>query len=373
VPLLPLVACQGDGRSAHDHIARIETALSIPGGPATAASLAERMEHHNVPGVSIAVFNDGAIEWARGYGLADVAEEHPVTARTLFQAASISKPVAASAMLTFVQDGALQLDQDVYERLRSWKVPGNRFTAAEPVTLRRLVTHSAGMTVSGFPGYARGEEVPGTVEVLDGLGNTDPIRVDTIPGALWRYSGGGYTVMQLLLSDVAGKPFPEVMQERVLDPVGMSESTYQQPLPESRWGQAATGYRRNGTEVEEKWHTYPEMAAAGLWTTPSDLARWAMAIQRAAAGSGEILAPEWARAMLEPDTNDWGLGPPIHPSGAFFHHSGGNEGFRCHLVAFMEGDRGAVIMTNSDAGAELIREILVTLEDEYDWPALQLD
>lgn len=250
-------------------------------------------------------------------------------------------------------------------------MPDNDFTAAQAVTLRELVTHTAGMTVSGFPGYARGEQVPTVVEVLDGAGNTDPVRADTLPGSMWRYSGGGYTVMQLLLVDVAGEPFPQIMRERVLEPAGMTLSTYEQPLPEDRWGEAATGYRSDGNEVAGKWHTYPEMAAAGLWTTPTDLAHWAIAIQRAYDGKSEVLlSPAMARLMLEPGMNGWGLGPAIHPSGTFFHHGGGNEGFRCRLVAFMDG-RGAVVMTNSDAGSDLYEEILGTLAAEYNWPELK--
>ncbi len=378
LPLLALsaVACQGDAQTVAEHIARVENELLPPvlivGQPTATSTLAERMALHAVPGVSIAVIDDGEIEWARGYGMADVDEGRPVTPNTLFQAASISKPVAATAMLTLVEDGTLHLDQDVNAALASWQVPVNRFTTEQPVTLRRLVTHSAGMTVRGFPGYAHDQRVPSTIEVLDGSGNTPPIRVDTTPGAIWRYSGGGYTVMQQLLTDVTGESFPALMRQRVLGPAGMTQSSYEQPLPEARRGQAATGYRSDGAAVSGKWHTYPEMAAAGLWTTPSDLARWAIAIQRSAGGgSGHMLSRELAQQMLRPDQNGWGLGPAIHPSGTLFHHSGGNEGFRCRLVAFIEGGRGAVIMTNSDNGADLVGEILGTLAVAYDWPALK--
>jgi CubicO group peptidase (beta-lactamase class C family) len=289
---------------------RILPPVVIRGEPVQTATLAERMEHHGVPSVSIAVINDGKIEWARAYGIADVEEGREVTVNTLFQAASISKPVAATAALKFVQDGRLDLDENVNRKLVSWKVPENEHTAVKPVTLRGLVTHSAGMTVHGFPGYARSNDIPTTQGVLDGEGNTDPIRVDIEPGSRWRYSGGGYTVMQQLLADVAGKPFPQIMRETVLEPFGMSASTYEQPLPESRWADAATGYRSNGNPVEEKWHVYPEMAAAGLWTTPSDLARYAIQLQQAYAGrSSSVLSTQTARQMLTPDTNSWGLGP----------------------------------------------------------------
>lgn len=368
-------ACSAGAQSgdAQAHIDRIEQALvpmlAIKGEPVATHTLAERMAHHNVPAVSVAVINGGEIEWARAYGMADVEEQREATTSTLFQAASISKPVAATAALTFVEDGRLALDTDVNQYLTSWQVPASEHAHGELVTLRRIVTHTAGLTVHGFPGYARSEDIPNTVGVLDGLGNTDPIRVDTTPGAINRYSGGGYTVMQLMLADVAGQPFEQVLGQRVLDPIGMTSSTYEQPLPETRWSEAATGYRSNGDPVEEQWHVYPEQAAAGLWTTPSELALWGLAILASYDGNeGGVLSQDMARQMLDPGEHGHGLGPAVGNDREYFGHGGSNEGFRCQLVVFMDG-RGAAVMTNSDNGSSLAREVLATLADEYDWPA----
>lgn len=332
-------------------------------------SLAERMASHEVPAVSVAVLNGGAIEWARAWGMADVASGRPATVNTLFQAASISKPVAATAALSLVEDGLLDLDADVNGYLTSWQVPDTSAANGEPVTLRRLLTHTAGLTVHGFPGYARSARIPSAVEVLDGRGNTDPVRIFNPPGALWRYSGGGYTVAQVLLSDVTGTPFDVLLQERVLGPAGMTRSTYTSPLPESRWEEAATGYRSDGSPVEENWHVYPEQAAAGLWTTPSDLLRWGMAILAAYDGAeGGVLSPAMARQMLTPGLNSQGLGPAVARDGSYFGHGGSNEGFRCQLVVFFDG-RGAAVMTNGDRGGALMAEVLGTLADVYGWPA----
>jgi CubicO group peptidase (beta-lactamase class C family) len=315
------------------------------------------------------VISNGEIEWARAYGLADVEDQREVTTSTLFQAASISKPVAATAALTLVEEGKLDLATDVNQYLTSWQLPENVHMHGEAVTLRRLVTHTAGLTVHGFPGYARSDDIPTTVGVLDGLGNTDPIRVDTTPGDINRYSGGGYTVMQLMLSDVTGQPFERVLKERVLDPIGMTLSTYEQPLPEPRWQEAATGYRSSGEPVEEKWHVYPEQAAAGLWTTPSELAMWGLAILAYYDGEeGGVLSPDMAKQMLDPGEYRQGLGPAVAKDREYFGHGGSNEGFRCGLAVFMDG-RGAAVMTNSDNGGSLAREVLATLADEYDWPA----
>jgi len=265
-------------------VGAIRPALVIAGDLVQTQTLAERMKHHDVPGVSIAVVHDGRLEWARGYGLSDIEREKAVMPDTLFQAGSVSKPVAALSALRLAQAGQIDLAEDVNTKLTSWQVSPNEWTKIRPVTVRNLLSHTAGTTVHGFPGYARDEGRPSTVDVLDGNGNTDPVRVDLEPASEWRYSGGGYTVMQLLVSDVAGEPFADVMRATVLNPIGMRSSTYEQPLPESLHERAAAGYRADGTKVEGGWHVYPEMAAAGLWTTPSDLARYIIAIQRIRAG-----------------------------------------------------------------------------------------
>jgi CubicO group peptidase (beta-lactamase class C family) len=347
---------------------RLMPRVVIRGEPPVTRSLSDRMAHYRIPAVSIAVMNGGKIEWARAWGLADIAAKRAATPATLFQAASISKPVAATAALVLAQRGALDLDADINRYLKSWKLPPSEALAADSVTARRLMTHSAGLTVHGFPGYARSATAPSTLGVLDGQGNTDPVRVNLKPGTEWRYSGGGYTVLQMLLADLTGTPFAQLMRELVLEPAGMASSTYEQPLPEARWPEAATGYRPDGSPVEENWHVYPEQAAAGLWTTPTDLAKWGLAILAAADGAeGGPLSPDMARRMLEPGLNNQGLGPAIGGSGRFFGHGGSNEGFRCQLFVFRDG-RGAAIMTNSDRGGALVPEILATLADEYGWP-----
>jgi CubicO group peptidase (beta-lactamase class C family) len=356
-------------------IRRIEDSLLprvlIAGEAAPARTLADRMAHHRVPAVSVAVINGHRIEWARAWGTADVAAGRAATPSTLFQAASISKPVAATAALALVEDGKLDLDADVNGYLTSWKMPDTSVAQGEKVTLRRLLTHTAGLTVHGFPGYARTDTIPTGVEVLDGKGNTDPVRISTKPGLLWRYSGGGYTVMQVLLGDVTGVPFDALLRERVLAPMGMTLSTYESPLQEARWGEAATGYRPDGAAVEGNWHVYPEQAAAGLWTTPTDLARWGLDILAAFDGdTTRVLRPAMARQMLTSGMGGYGLGPAVAASRVSFSHGGANEGFRCVLIVFFDG-RGVAVMTNSDRGGDVAREILGTLAVAYGWPDYQ--
>jgi CubicO group peptidase (beta-lactamase class C family) len=353
-------------------------AIFLQGTSPTPGNLMERLAHYQAPGVSIAVINDQAIEWAQGYGVLQAGNATLVTPQTLFQAASISKPVAAMAALHLVQSGQLDLDSDVNQVLRSWKVPENEHTRASPVTLRGLLAHSAGLTVSGFMGYAAGEDVPTLRQVLDGEGpaNSDPIRVDVVPGSQFRYSGGGYTVMQQLLVDVTGQPFPQLMQEIVLDEIGMRHSTFEQPLPQAYTAQAASGHRPCAKPMVGQWHTYPEMAAAGLWTTPSDLARFAIELLRSRVGqSNQVLSADMARLMLTLQVADfYGLGLELKDlnGSTRFSHPGWNEGYRGFMFAYTGSGQGAVVMTNVDDGQDLALEIVRGIARVYDWPDFHL-
>jgi CubicO group peptidase (beta-lactamase class C family) len=347
-------------------------AVRAAGKPARRWTLAERMDHYKNPGLSIAVINDGRIEWARGYGVKTAGDPEPVTPETLFQAGSISKPVAALVALALVESGRLELDSDVNAALKSWKVPSNTFTEQSPVTLRGLLTHTAGLTVHGFPGYTAGAHVPTVVQVLDGEkpANTAPVRVNTVPGRVWRYSGGGYTVMQLLVQDVTGQAFPDVARELVLAKLGMDQSTYEQPLPERLRPQAATGHN-GGAPIAGRYHTYPEMAAAGLWTTPTDLACVAVEVQRTLRGeSDRVLSRAGMERMLTPGLGEYGLGFTIGGSGdaRTFSHGGVDEGFQALLVGYSRLGKGAVVMTNSDRGLDLIDELLRSVAAAYAWP-----
>jgi CubicO group peptidase (beta-lactamase class C family) len=367
-----------DAAALEARIAHVESGLLpryiITGRPLPAGSLVQRMADFKTPGVSVAVINNGAIEWAKGYGVLETGTSTPVTPQTLFQAASISKPVAALAALRLVEEGKLALDEDVNAKLKSWKVPENDFTKTEKVTLRRLLSHSAGLTVHGFRGYAAGEPVPTTVQVLDGAkpANSAAVRVDVVPGQIWRYSGGGYTVAQLLMTEVTGRAFPDLMADLVLKPLGMADSTYEQPLPEARRDLAASGHTSDGKLLPGRYHTYPEMAAAGLWTTPTDLAKFLLEIEKARRGESAVLSKGLALEMTSPQKPGYGLGLSLDgKDNASFGHGGSNEGFKCQMTAFFEGGRGAVVMTNGDLGGFVAAEILRAIAREYGWPSFK--
>lgn len=329
-------------------------------------------ERYKLPGLSVAVAHNGKIVWAEGFGALSTKSDRPVITQTRFQAASISKPVAALAALELVEQGRLQLDEPVNARLVSWKIPENDQTQQAAVTLRWLLCHGAGTTVHGFPGYGVSEKWPSLVEILDGSGgaNTEAIRVNRAPGTAFRYSGGGYCILQQLIMDVTGKPFDEAMQELALGPLGMKDSSYAQPLPEKEAADAAHGHRADGEEIQGAWRVHPEQAAAGLWTTPSDLARFLIAIHKAYRGEpGSVLSRPLAEEMLKPQVGpNIGLGLFLSSGGAVFEHGGSNLGFRSLAVACRDSGDACVAMTNSDRGGRPLGLIVEAVKKEYGWP-----
>lgn len=362
-------------RRIENVVACLTTPVMEKDDPYTCQTLRDRMAADHVPGVSIAVIHNGEIEWARGFGVTQLGGA-PVTAETLFQAGSISKPVSATAALRLVQEGKLSLDSDVNQALTSWKIPPSAAAPGAVVTLRALLTHTAGLTVHGFPGYAAGAPIPTLVQILNGEkpANTDPVRLETPPGSRWKYSGGGYTVMQQLLIDVSHRRFSELLRDAVLAPIGMTRSTYEQPLPVELRSGAATPYKADGVPVEGGFHTYPEMAAAGLWTTPADLARLAIEIQRSLRGeANHVLSAELARQMLIAGQGRYGLGFEIggSPENPYFAHGGINAGFESRFFAYQRTGDGAVVMTNAQGGQRLANAVMRSIASVYRWSDFQ--
>jgi CubicO group peptidase (beta-lactamase class C family) len=347
--------------------------IAIKGQPAERMRLTERMKHYGTPAVSIAVINEGRIAWSRAYGLIAKDRPEPATTETVFQAGSISKPVTAVMAQRLVQDGRLELDEDVNRRLTSWKVPDSELTKDEKVTLRRLLSHTAGVTGHAVGEYARGAAMPTLVQALEGAppANSPARSVDIVPGTKWRYSGGGYAIVQQLLIDASHTSFPALLHDGVFARVGMSHSSFALPLPAALHAKAAIGHGRDGERLTDDWRLFPEMAAAGLWTTPTDLARLAIELQRSYAGQSEaLLSRASMRAMLTRQLADYGLGLSLHGEGRTlrFGHGGDTPGYKCTLVAYAETGQGAVIMTNSDRGDRLADEILLSIAQEYAWP-----
>lgn len=330
-------------------------------------SVLQKMQEIDLPGASAAVVKDGELAWAKGWGMANAKTGNKVDENTLFQAGSISKPVGALAALKLVEEGKIELDANVNQYLKSWKVTGNKLTSDNPVTLRHLLTHTGGLTVHGFPGYAD-PDVPSTSDVLDGNGNTAPVFVNQSPGSEWRYSGGGYTVMQKIVEDVTGKSFAEYTDDNILKPMGMTSSTYQHNLPESLKQRASGAFDRDGDMFRQVYNNYPEKPAAGLWTTPSDIARYVIHMQNIMQGEKSgILQKETLEAMFTKHKNGWGLGPNMSDrSGKLtFGHGGKNLGFTNNFRAFVNQGDGIVIMTNGDSGGKLISQLMEGISTYY--------
>ena len=372
-PVAPPVA---PSQAAFPSIDRVLAGLLPPvqvkGEAAERWTLAERMAHYKAPGVSIAVVDGGRLAWARGFGVKEAGGSDVVTPTTMFQAASISKVLAALGTMRLVQEGRLSLDADVNESLKSWKVPENEHTQKEKVTLRRIMSHTAGLTVHGFAGFAPDEPLPVVTQILDGVkpAKNRPVRVEAVPGSRPQYSGGGTTVMQLLVSEVTGKPYAQFLAETVLAPLGMTHSTFEQPLPERWMRDAAAAHDETGTVLPGKWHYHPMMAAAGLWTTPTDVARLITNVQQTLAGRSErVVNQRSIREMLTVVTPPHGLGFYLEGSGRDlrFSHTGSNDGYRAIFVGYAERGLGAVVMMNSPH-QELLFEIVRAIAAEYRWP-----
>lgn len=338
--------------------------------------LAERMQYYRVPGVSIAAIYKNKIDWAKAYGARNARFSDPVLSNSLFQAAALSQPVAALTALHFVEKGRLSLDSDVNTVLKSWKVPESPLTQRNKVTLRRILNHSALFIPAKLNGYPQSEDLPSLRMILDGEKPSLPpgVHLAGQPGATYSQSDAGYAVLQQLLEDLEGKTFPEIVDEAVLQPLGMRNSTFECPLPSVVEEKAVSGHTREGAPVEGGWYRYPAAAASGLWSTPSDLALFVIKVMKTARGeSQKVVSPELAQAMLTPEDGIHGLGLYVEDAGdsLFFHMWGSNKGYECILVGYPVRGEGAVVMTNSENGYYIIHEILRGISAVYEWPHFQ--
>ena len=362
--------------SADALLARIEAAQSPNRQGYDGLTLQQLMERFRVPGVSLVIFKDFKIHAVKTYGVADVSSGAPVTPETLFQAASISKPVTATAVVRLAQQGGISLDEDVNRYLKSWRVPENEHTRARPVTLRALLSHTSGTGDGfGFPGYHPDAPRPTVPQILNGEkpSNVGKVLWERAPFTAQKYSGGGTTIVQLALTEKTGKPFPDLLRELVLEPFGMTSSAFEQPLSPARDKNATRAHNGRGTAMDAKWHVYPELAAAGLWTTPTDLAKLGIEVQKALHGRSKLLTREAALELVAPvGTGPFAVGFSVERRGEgwYFMHGGSNWGFQCNLIAHRLKGYGMAIMTNGDAGGALIREIEARVAAAYNWDSL---
>ena len=358
---------KSDNRQSTKDYSKFENGLNIikNGDSLTHSgqSIQNRLEYYKVPGASVAVFEDGQIEWTNAYGVQKSNSNKEVNSNTKFQAASISKAVAALGVMKLVEKFELDLDKDVNQYLKKWKVDYSKFSSNEKVTIRRLLSHSAGINVPGFYGYSKSSTFPTTLQLLNGEGNNEKVELDTIPGNTFLYSGGGYTVLEQLVQDVSMMRFDDYMKKEIFEPLNMSNSTYDF-FPT---GNIAHAHDTTGVEHPEGWLIYPELAAASLWSTPVDIAKFCIAIENSFYNNensiiSEALAKEMLTSTIEWRGGIWwGAGVALNGKNeeAFYWHSGSNPGgYRCMMVDFYKKRSGIIVMTNSDRGAALYNEII---------------
>ncbi len=358
-------------------MARIESPQSAAVSATDSLSLDALMARFKVPGVSIAVIKDFKIHWAKSYGVADLETGRPVTVSTPFQAASISKPVTAMAALRLVQEKKLDLDGDINAVLTSWRIPVSDLNRTRPVTARSLLSHTSGADDGfGFPGYDPGAPTPTLPQLLNGMppSNVKAVLFARPPFQQFKYSGGGLTIMQLALMDFTKRPFAAFMQRTVLDPLGMTSSSFEQPPTPAFAAQAARAHNGAGARSAAPFHVYPEQAAAGLWTTATDLARFVIEVQSASAGNkGAVLSQAMAREMISPvgvGAYAVGLGVEQRGEGWYFGHGGANWGFRASIRGHLRKGYGFAVMTNGEAGSLLIAELEKRIAAAYQWDSL---
>lgn len=345
-----------------------ELTMSI-GGVEQTLTLQEAMDRLNIPSVSLALIDQDRIAFTRAYGAG-------VTPETLYQAASLSKFVAAVGAMRLIDNERLKLDDDVNDTLTSWKVPTNGFDKGHKVTLRGLLSMTAGIGVPGFLGYELGVPLPNLTQILYGAppANSRPVTLISEPGSVYHYSGGGYEIAEALMIDVTKTPFPELMADLVLKPTGMGHSTFAQPLPADLIGDAAGGHYADGKNLPGGYHVYPEHAAAGLWSTPTDLATLLLAIGRAWRGESRLfLKPETAREMMtQQNGGPYGLGAAVGEADGslVLMKRGQNVGYQAYLILLPAEGKGMAVMTNSDNGSILADALVRRAAALHGWPRL---
>ena len=373
---VPLVA-QARPQDAASRIAAFEGGLrSAPDAEDADArwTLEGRMAHYGVPGMSIAVIENGRVAWAKAYGLIQAGATQRVDTETVFSVGSVSKVGTAAATLRLVDAGRLDLDRDVNAYLATWEIPENDFSSREPVTLRRILSHTAGLTVHGFQDFQPGEALPTTVQILESSGpaKNPPVFVDLMPGSQFRYSGGGVQVEQLVIEETIGSDFPHAIQRLVFEPLGMLRSTYENPIPASH-GNIAKAHDAQGRPraLPRGWESMPEAGASGLWTSPSDFARLVIAFIDSHRGvENAFLSQALVRdAMTEVSPGTYGLGPEMAGHGAIrrFRHAGSNESYKAYMEGHLVTGDGVVVFTNGARGGSLIPEILRSVADAESW------
>ena len=326
-------------------------------------NILDRMAFHNVKGVSIAVIQNYKTIWAKGYGLADEGEKRPVTEKTLFHAASVSKSINSMGILKLAQDQKLDLNADINQYLTSWKFPYDAVSKGKKVSTLNLLSHTAGIGNSS-PTYLATKKVATLIQDLNGVHSIME------PGLKSQYSNFGIAITQLLITDITKKTYEQYITETVFTPLGMTNSCYSEESLKSRKPFIATGYI-DGKEIEGKRVIVSMSSAGGLWTTPSDLCSFITELQLEYQGETEkVLSKEMANKMLTPYIDKsaaLGVFIEAKKNTKYFSHRGSVKGFNSCYYGSLEGGNGVAIMINSGNDEQIMDEIINSVATVYDW------
>lgn len=335
------------------------------------SSIADKMSEYKIPALSLAVINEGKIEWADMYQNANFPEEQELDCASIFQAASLSKPVTFLAALRMHSAGEIDLDKNIQNYLKDFEMPQGKQTAENPITFRNIFSHTSGITSGGYEGYAKDLALPSDLDVLKGSEgvNSPAIQVITPPNETLAYSGGAYTVSELALQDIFNEEFPEIMKKWILEPAGMEHSDFTQPLPESKSNQVAKGYTQSGEVLDGGWRNYPEQAAAGLWSNAVDMSKFLIEIYNAYNGKSSLFSQSDIKSMMSHERDGRAYGFIVNRSGddIAITHYGGNAGYRTGMTISLTNGNGLVYLMNSDNGGALGNELLLSTSQVYNW------
>ncbi len=354
--------------AVNEHLSRY---VILRGSGKADLKLVPQMAALHVPAVSMAAIRNGKIDWAQAFGVVSLGGA-PVSAKTLFGAASISKPVTALGILKLVEERKIDLDVDVNRYLKRWKIPDNQFTAEKKVTVRELLNHTSGIGTYNGDIYDPTQQLPALVELLEGKkpARTAPVRVETVPGTKFAYANGGYLVLYLLIEDVTGESFSRFIKHAVLDPIGMKDSTFDSPLSQDWARRAATAYWGDGTSaIPPTKFVEPNLAAGGLWTTPRDLAKFLIEVQREYSGkSHKVLHQSTLKTLVQRGQGSWGLGFRVggDKQNPYVSHEG-SALFQDDMFIYLQSGSGFVVMT-SGGGGGLAEELMRSAGNVYGFP-----
>ncbi len=339
--------------------------------PENFSTIAHKMTEYKIPALSLAVIKQGEIDWSDTYVNKDYAEEQNLDCSSIFQVASLSKPVTFLAALRMHTAGQIDLDKNIQEYLKDFQIPQGKHTRENPVTFRNIFSHTSGITAGGYQGYARDLPIPSDLDILrasEGV-NSPAIEVLAPPNESLAYSGGGYTLAELAVQDIFGEEFSDIMHKWILEPANMTHSEFTQPLPDAQADQVARGYTYSGSMVEGGWHNYPEQAAAGLWSNSIDMAQFLIEIYRAYQGKTSIFSETEIKSILSHEREGHVYGFMVNRSDddIAITHYGGNMGYRTGMTISLTSGNGLVYLINSDNGSALGNELLLSTSRVYKW------